>query len=52
MTSAARTGKLAGKMLFTADVYTDGRILSVTSALDKFAMEYKDDHKKSAKVLY
>ena len=44
------TSKLAAKMSFAANVYADGGILSVTSAAQKFNVEFLDEAKKQAKV--
>ena len=46
----AASSKLAAKMSFTADIYADGGILSVTSAHQKFDVSFVDEAKKHAKV--
>ncbi|VDD75944.1 unnamed protein product [Mesocestoides corti] len=44
------SSQLAAKMTFTADIYADGQILSVTSAHHRFLVDFEDNEKKRAKV--
>ncbi len=44
------SGKMASKMSFCADIFCDAGILAISSANDKFNVEFLDPGKKTAKV--